>query len=542
MTDILIKKKFYRIEFELESPLAIGSGQNVLTDKDIIRDARGIPFIPGSAMAGLGRSILKKYEPSKDTSDGNALNGDDVVQKKEDSVRAAATATDQDMKGRPEEDGIDDSPWLQHYLGYVKISTEKNTDAWSYESRIIFYDARIREEDELKIEVSERDGVGLDEWKTARKGAKYDYEIIEPGVRFATIIEQDIYDNQGSGDNIKSEKKKDRRESVPEIDDPVADLIAKEWLTPGSVYLGAKTSRGYGEVKNVVIITKEFDFKNAESVREYAAFDPFNSKAWNAAHSFKCDSNLQKWLPKSEDRYPLKLRLRLSLDGVILIRKYSTQAEDGKTLPDFSQLCLHGSGSKQDSVPVIPGTSWAGAFRAQMERLIPGSTEGYFGLVDRKNKQKKKSAIRFSETRVVGSRPKQISRNAIDRFSGGTVDGALFTEEAWYGSSDEPKAGCEKQTGTGGECTVLEISFGKDTSDVFDRALAASIADLHFGFMTVGGAASVGRGRFKIRSINGEEIKTVTEESGTGNAKSESCSIYNQILSEIRKLKGENDG
>ena len=179
MTDKLIKKKFYRIEFELESPLAIGSGQNVLTDKDIIRDARGIPYIPGSAMAGLGRSILKKYEPAKDTSDGNALNGDNFVQKKEDFVRADATATGQAMKGRPEEDEIDDSPWLQHYLGYVKISTEKNTDAWSYESRIIFYDARIREEDELKIEVSERDGVGLDEWKTARKGAKFDFQISE---------------------------------------------------------------------------------------------------------------------------------------------------------------------------------------------------------------------------------------------------------------------------------------------------------------------------------------------------------------------------
>ena len=60
--------------------------------------------------------------------------------------------------------------------------------------------------------------------------------------------------------------------------------------------------------------------------------------------------------------------------------------------------------------------------------------------------------------------------------------------------------------------------------------------------MTVGGAASVGRGRFKLRNINGEEIKTETEESGAGNAKSEESSLYKQILSEIKKLKGENDG
>lgn len=58
MSKIRKIKKYYRIEFELTSPLAVGSGENNITDKDIVRDGRGIPYIPGSSLAGVYRSLF----------------------------------------------------------------------------------------------------------------------------------------------------------------------------------------------------------------------------------------------------------------------------------------------------------------------------------------------------------------------------------------------------------------------------------------------------------------------------------------------------
>lgn len=464
MAEILIKKKFYHIEFDLASSLAVGSGNNVNTDKDIIRDGRNTPYIPGSALAGIGRDILNKYAP-----DEIQLHG----------------ATDRNTS-RP-------ISWVQYYCGDVEKASETNKEARSIESRILFYDATLVEAEHYVVSV--RDGVALDEWKTALKGNKYDYEILEPGLRFETLIEQDIYGEQTA----------DAKAPIKRIDVPAADLIAREWLS-NRLYVGAKTSRGYGAIENVSIRTREFNLEKSDEAIEYARFDPFNTEEWLNADSFTCDRVIETMIRREESRYSLKLMLDLTLKGAILIRKYSTQVEKGKSMPDYSQQYI--LDSENSEVPVIPGTSWAGAFSAQMERIIPGSTAGYFGSVDKINKTKKKSQIRFSESILKDSEPKQISRNAIDRFSGGTIDGALFTEKNWYGGT-----------------TTLEISFGKDTSNDFDKALAASIADLNNGFMAIGGSTSVGRGIFCVNKINGQTVQ--------GN------SLYRQVLDEIKKMKGK---
>ena len=54
------KKKVYKVIFELKSPLSIGSGNNNQTDRDIIKNSLGIPYIPGSAIAGIGRETARK--------------------------------------------------------------------------------------------------------------------------------------------------------------------------------------------------------------------------------------------------------------------------------------------------------------------------------------------------------------------------------------------------------------------------------------------------------------------------------------------------
>lgn len=60
MSNPVIKKIVYLMEASLASPLCISSGDGELTDQDVIKDAEGRPFIPGSSLAGAMRGYLQK--------------------------------------------------------------------------------------------------------------------------------------------------------------------------------------------------------------------------------------------------------------------------------------------------------------------------------------------------------------------------------------------------------------------------------------------------------------------------------------------------
>lgn len=87
-----------------------------------------------------------------------------------------------------------------------------------------------------------------------------------------------------------------------------------------------------------------------------------------------------------------------------------------------------------------------------------------------------------------------MTRNAIDRFSGGTASGALFTEKTYYGG-----------------ITKLVIAVKDKISTRQVNALAAAIADLNYGYLSVGGLTSIGRGLFRITAINENEVSKDTD-------------------------------
>ena len=141
-----------------------------------------------------------------------------------------------------------------------------------------------------------------------------------------------------------------------------------------------------------------------------------------------------------------------------------------------------------EEVPVIPGTTWAGAIGHRMKLFYPNVSK-YFGKGGEDGKIRSK--IFFSESQLKNSVSKVISRNAIDRFTGSTVDGALFTEQIYYGGT-----------------TVLEIYFDlyKEIDLDFIKSLAVALSDLHEGLLAIGGGTSIGRGIFKVKKVNDSEF------------------------------------
>ena len=51
-----------RMVIETETPLAIGSGEkDIMTDKLVVKDVNGMPYIPGSSLAGVLRHSIKDF-------------------------------------------------------------------------------------------------------------------------------------------------------------------------------------------------------------------------------------------------------------------------------------------------------------------------------------------------------------------------------------------------------------------------------------------------------------------------------------------------
>lgn len=309
--------------------------------------------------------------------------------------------------------------------------------------------------------VSVRDSVSLKD-RVAIDGLKFDRQVVERGATFVTYVE--IVDTG--------------RCACEDVERVLGLLDA------GALRLGGKSSRGMGEVAITSCLRRRF---GAGDVDAWLAFDQFadaGSPSWATADDLTSD------IRGSRESGVAELRLRLRLRGGISIREYSTQpGTPDYPEPDYGQMVVHGAKDAQGrDVPVIPGTSWAGAFRERFRQFAgEKATRALFGYVDTKGsaEDSRASRISFSESVLEGGEWVQLTRNAIDRFTGGTIDGALYTERAYFGGTTE---------------LTLRISgpagFGPDVY----QPLVAVLADLHNGFMAVGGLASVGRGLFAVES------------------------------------------
>jgi len=331
----------------------------------------------------------------------------------------------------------------------------------SAQSKIRFYDAFSVS----KTFVTLRDMVALEN-KVGKKGAKFDQEAVEAQTDFVTLFE---LHNMTDAEQLQF-------------------IQALAAFDKGYLRLGSKTSRGYGQIK--VIELKKACFVLPDDRAQWLDFEPYD---WDSDTNY---TNCQNELREMEHTF-LHFRLELKQNGAISIRSYT--ARNGKEIgdADFEQL------STSKGIPVIPGTSWAGAFRERFRYFANDEqfTNEVFGFVNTDNNTQQKSKIYFSESSISDSTRKIITRNSIDRFSAATKDGALYTENTVYNGN------CE-----------LDLFLDKSISDLekAKKILFAVIRDLHRGYLAVGGLTAVGRGLFNVTSmtVDGEDCTAAITEGG----------------------------
>lgn len=419
----LVRKIVIQSRLKTQSPLRIGSGANEgLTDILILKDKQGQPFIPGTSLAGVLRSEIA------------AIYGE-----------AAADNLFGSIDGRN-----------------------------ANQSMLIISDVVLTSKG-----IVVRDGVAIDELTgVAKTGAKFDFEALERGAAGEVLLELTVREcdeakpleisYQHNAYSVKGD-------CYGEMAATIADLLT------GGISVGSLTTKGYGKIAGAeAVAVYDFDFAQAKSAEQWLAYIS-DEKLPKAAYTGKAEA-----VKAAENFY---LEVGCALQGALLVRNFDVdESKQDKETLSAVQL-------KSGEDYVIPGTSWKGVLRSRAFKILLALTgndlqaaqhklQEIFGFANDGEKQSgKRSKLLVDETYISTKKLSAMrqTRNRIDRFTGSTIDSALFCEEpVWQQKLDEK--------------TVTLKACLKNCSKAEAGLMLLLLKELWLGNMNIGSGRGVGRG------------------------------------------------
>lgn len=444
----IAKRIIVRGKLILDTPTCLGSGDaDSLTDLALLRDSiSDHALLTGSSIAGALRNYLREYE-----------HGYGASEQKSDRATNLFGGTRRDPDGE--------------------------------QSPLIINDAISRKIPTVEL----RDGVEIEGTTgTAKKGHKYDLELLAAGTEFLLCFE------------LLIEQEQDPKEQKNYEDRLVKSLaLALRGLELGEIGMGMKKRRGFGRCTVKAWQVWEFDLTQDDQRLEWLLLDrcctglsPERETHSSIATVFGVSLDEEEDM---RDRFSIQATFKLA--SPLLIR--SGQDSTG-CAPDVVHLRSHRDGELK---PVLSGTSLAGVLRHRAERIVntlgkhQAIVNDLFGFVKEDSKQAKASRLVVHESVIEITADLVQNRIAIDRFTGGAYHGALFSEQPIFGS-DETHLTLE-----------LELRQPKNTEI---GLLLLLLKDLWTSDLPVGGESSIGRGRLQgleatmIRQIPGEAVQTWT--------------------------------
>lgn len=417
----IVRRIHARFVWESSAALHVGSGgESNAADMALLRAADGSFYIPASSIAGACRSALAAYyQDYSSFRDGNEPA----------EVKLLFGAHPRGTDGKKAE----------HYASLLTVM-----------------DAPLVSGPGITV----RDGVRIEpDTGIAADSAKFNLEVLPKGSRFRMEFSLAMY------------------HELPWDLDPDS-LVAcfhtmLDLLRDGRIRLGARTRRGFGEGRALDIKVFELDMNAPKHLAAWLRRKP------------ELGTGLDRVAAPMAPNHPVfsidaELRLKTSL----LIRSTSAKPED----PDAVHLTENGS-------CVLPGTSLGGAVRHRCLRIASTlNLERRKEIIDsmfgpeattpgEKGEGLRGGRIWFSESALSnGSRHVQ-GRVAIDRFTGGALESALFDEAPFWPEGDGPH---------------VRVTIRLDDPRPPEAALLLlAFKDLWLGDLQLGGGAGVGRGVFQ---------------------------------------------
>lgn len=329
-----------------------------------------------------------------------------------------------------------------------------------------------------------RDGVRIDTKSgSAADKAKFDVEVVERDTEFELTLVCII-------------RKADNANAVEKL-----FLALLHALQQGEIRLGARTRRGYGHGKVASWEIRDLQMSDPEDVMAWLRDDPGS----------RPKSPLSPAPLTTDQRQYFRIEADFNLWTSLLIRSSSEDPE----APDM--VHLHSNGE-----PVVPGTSFAGAFRHRATLIAnsvgwtQASVDKMFGPVhEQQNVGQQEdlwaSRVWIEEQLVRNVDPQWQDRVAIDRFTGGSLQSALFNEKPVY---PLPITELEKRKSTSHLRLILTLEEPKDAEI---GLLLLTLRDFWHGHAALGGETSNGRGTLKGVKAQLWQKQVTTDETEIGN-------------------------
>jgi len=476
-----------RIIIEATTPLTMGTGEgNVMTDRLIATDVNGLPYIPGTALAGVLKHSLQEHltDSTIDKLFGFQIKKDEEVKIRKEKKRPPTE----------EEKGQGSRLLLSHaqMLGFdgkvIDGIQSKITDTEFYRN---FQNLPIRQH----VRISHKGA--------SEGGGKFDEQVVYKGTRFCFEMEL-----VGTTD-----------------DSSVWEELLTQFSNPG-FRMGGGTRKGFGE-----IIVSEYCEKVIDLTKDLKSYldkssDLGDDEFWKGIPLVKPEPSESEWL---------KYEITLTPDDFFLFG--SGFGADNADMSYVTEKVIVGWDERNvrfsEGKVLIPASSVKGALahrvafhynktkkvfadtltedllkkegykmdidcKPEQNRLIEIATKGnpavraLFGYSASNNDGQRGNTI-FSDVYLKEpANEKLLNHVAIDRFTGGAMDGALFSEEV-VGSKEEFKLTC---------------FVNKDVKPEYLDAFDSTLKDLCVGMLPLGGGTMRGHGCFKGKiTKNGKELK-----------------------------------
>jgi len=446
-----------RVVLEAASPLCVGNGEkDIITDAQVATDVNGLPYIPGTALAGLFRHAIE--EAGADVNDffgfqkGNQGKGSEII------------FSDGRMVGK--EGKVLD--------GLLCID---------------FKDAFYSSFAQLPI----RQHVRIGHRGTADNHGKFDQQVVFKGTRFVFEIEAV---SDGSNEEMFSR---------------VLDVLTSETFR-----IGGGSRKGFGEVRIIEVKKSFLDLSDTEMLHRYAAKSSALSDTsfWGELPK---DGNVEKnsgefiryeltlkpddfflfgsgFASDNADISPVKEDVIIWKDGIPSIQ-HSCVLIPASSLKGAIAHRTAFYYNKQNQV-----------FADKLER--PGDALGFFGKEnfavralfgsEGANEQgQRRGAVIFSD--IVEKTPaseKLLNHVSIDRFTGGAIDGAKFDEEV----TDASGQAFQTTIFVDGKCLdeycATEKCVGESAKGDVLQAFEKALKDVVTGMLPLGGGVNRGHGIF----------------------------------------------
>jgi len=457
-----------RVTLETTTPLTIGTGAgNDLVDAICVTDANGLPTVPGSSIAG----VLRHGLPDGPEGPGaHRLFGYQQQDTGEASHVFVSWAHAHDASDRP----VSARPGSAHAADEV----------------LGLLAAGVR-----------RDHVRISRHGVVDGRGKFDTQLVPTGARFTFELRV-----QGGPESRR-------------ITDPAAtlDQLLGQIASP-AFRLGGRTRRGFGTVKVVRVLARTFDLRTEHAAwagvpRDLAAPVPasllptFRVRAADEAPGFKTGrlvlEAVDYWLFAGEPARESHYRNDKAIDQVAKTEPVITwDGARGRVL------------ESKEARYLVPASSVKGALRHRTEfhlrrlRGVWASTDGstppdadvvteamqtLFGDVKQRagtgDGAGKPGRVYLTDHYAAPSqREGELDHVSIDRFTGGPMDGMLFSEKPLF---------------QGTITLALAVDVGCPIPDDVRRAFAAAVDDLCHERLPIGAASNRGHGYFRGGRVEG---------------------------------------